>query len=494
MIRIFQKIESLKRIPFPIWPSSIQRIVLIIIAILLFFIINKQLFNTSEKESLLYKKNTNELIQEIQAQQKIIQESTLRQQDKPKQPVESDNFIDLPIKRVGPDNFSMNFSNIPVRDLLTLLADLKAINLILSDTVQGNLTLRLKNISWQQALDSVLKMQGLSAQQEGNILLVAPSTEINTHNKQQLSEQVLQTVLIPIHYAKAADLSQLLQNKGNSFLSEQGSATVDERTNQLWVKDTPEHLKQIRAFLKGVDIPAKQVQIAARIVNVNESSVEELGLKFGTILSSADEKGKRNNYTNTDKLHMDMPLNIKDVGHFSVAIAKLSQGILLDLELSALEREGRAHTVSNPRLITSNRQSATIESGQEIPYQEKTASGATNISFKKAVLSLKVTPEITPENKILLNLTVNQDKVDIFSVNGVPAISTQQVQSQVLLNNGETIVLGGIYEQRNSHVIERIPFWGAIPVLGKLFSNKESHSERKELLVFITPKMIEEEG
>jgi type IV pilus assembly protein PilQ len=173
-----------------------------------------------------------------------------------------------------------------------------------------------------------------------------------------------------------------------------------------------------------------------------------------------------------------------------VAIAKLGQGTLLDLELSALEREGRARIVSDPELITSNRQPALIESGQEIPYQEKTSSGATSVAFKKAVLSLKVTPEITPENRILLNLTVNQDKVDTLSVNGVPAISTQQVQSQVLLNDGETIVLGGIYEQINSNVTERIPFWSAIPVLGKLFTDKQTRSERKELLIFVTPKLV----
>lgn len=382
-------------------------------------------------------------------------------------------------------NLSLNFKNIPVRDLLELLAQLKHLNLVISESVQGSLTVHLDNITWQQGLDTVLSMQGLAMRQEGKILFIAPAAEMVERDTERMAGEGLQTAFVAIHYAKAADLSALLQNKSDGLLSARGSLTVDERTNQLWIKDTPERLKQIRHFLQGVDVPAKQVQIAARIVNVDESSVEELGLKFGT-RSNNSGAGKDN-----QELHMDMPLAVNNVGHFTMAIAKLGEGTLLDLEISALEREGRARIISNPQLITANRKPAAIESGQEIPYQEKTSSGATSVMFKKAVLSLKVTPEITPENKILLSLAVNQDKVDELHVNGVPAINTQQVQSQILLNNGETIVLGGIYEQSNSQVVERIPFWGSIPVLGALFSNKETHVERKELLVFVTPKIIE---
>lgn len=398
-------------------------------------------------------------------------------------------FIDpkkskIELSNLNGSNFSLNFKDISVRDLLTLLAQFKHKNLVLSESVQGNLTVHLENTTWQQALDIILDMQGLSMRQEGEILLIAPTEEMLDREKQHMVGESQHTVFIPIHYAKAADLGALLKGNSDGLLSTQGSVTVDERTNQLWIKDTPERLVQIRTFLKGVDVPAKQVQIAARIVNVDESSVEELGLKFGTV------SARQGSTDNTSQLHMDMPLAVNNVGHFTMAIAKLGEGTLLDLELSALEREGRAHVISNPQLMTANRQPALIESGQEIPYQEKTSSGATNITFKKAVLSLKVTPEITPENKILLNLTVNQDKVDSLTVNGVPAISTQQVQSQVLVNNGETIVLGGIYEQSNRHLVERIPFWGKIPFLGKLFSNKETHTARKELLVFVTPKTI----
>jgi len=383
-------------------------------------------------------------------------------------------------------SISLNFKEIPVRDLLALLAQSKHMNLVLSEAVHGTLTVHLDNITWQQALDTVLSMQGLGMRQEGKILLIAPAAEMLDHEAQRMAAEALHTEFIAVHYAKAANLSALLQSKSDSLLSARGSVAVDERTNQLWIKDTAERLIKIRQFLQGVDILAKQVQIAARIVNVDESSVEELGLKFSTSSSSNGLAG------GAHQLHMDMPLAVNNVGHFTMAIAKLGEGTLLDLEISALEREGRARIISSPQLITANRQPAAIESGQEIPYQEKTSSGATSTIFKKAVLSLKVTPEITPENKILLSLIVNQDKVDMLTVNGVPAINTQQVQSQILLNNGETIVLGGIYEQTHSSVVERIPFWGTIPVLGKLFSNKETRVERKELLVFVTPTLIEE--
>ncbi len=310
--------------------------------------------------------------------------------------------------------------------------------------------------------------------------LQTSSAEISP--EENLQFQPLLTYLITLHYAKVADLAAVLQNKSSGLLSERGSVAFDTRTNQLWIKDTAEQMSGINQFLRAVDIPSKQVLIEARIVNVDEESAEELGLKFGTISESSVNE--------SDQLNMDMPLKIEDVGHFTVAVARLGDHTLLDLELSALEREGRAKIISSPQLMAANRQLASIESGQEIPYQEKTVSGDTSVAFKKAVLSLKFTPEITPENKILLNLTVNQDKVSPLTVEGVPAISTQQVQTQILVPNGQTIVLGGIYEQTNSKVVERIPFWGSIPGIGLLFTNKETRAERKELLVFVTPKIV----
>lgn len=394
------------------------------------------------------------------------------------------DLLKTAVPSIATNTLSLNFQDISARDLLALLAETKGINLIMSDAVSGHLTVRLENVTWRQALDTILTMQGLGSRERDNVLFIAPAEEIAAGESRYAQVQDVTAQLIPIRYAKAADLNTLLQNKANGLLSERGNVAVDERTNQLWVQDTPQHLAEVRRFLHGIDVPAKQLKIAARIVNVDESSVEELGLKFGTV---ATDSGNANTL---DQLHMDMPLTIEDVGHFTVAIAKLGQGTLLDLELSALERQGRARIISNPQLITANRQPAVIESGQEIPYQESTSSGATNITFKKAVLSLKVTPEVTPENRILLNIAVNQDKVDALTVNGMPAVSTQQVQSQVLLNNGETIVLGGVYEQSDSHRIERIPFWGNIPILGKLFTSKQTRSERKELLIFVTPEIM----
>ena len=395
----------------------------------------------------------------------------------------SETLLKPTVTHTATHNLSLNFNDIPVRDLLELLAEYKGVNLILSDSVAGTVTVRLENVSWAQALQTILRMQGLSQQEHDAILFIAPTQEMTVLEQQNLQTQQLSNSLFRMSYAKAPDMAALLQDKTNHLLSERGSIVSDTRTNALWIRDTMPHLDQIRLFLRDMDVPARQVQIAARIVNVDEDSVEELGLKFGTVAPTSTKP--------PGELHMDLPLGIEDIGHFTVAIARLGEGVILDMELSALEREGRARLISNPELITSDRQSATIESGQEIPYQEKTSSGATSISFKKAVLSLKVTPEITPGNKILLNLAVNQDKISALSFNGVPAISTEQVQTQILVNNTETIVLGGIYEESNSHIHERIPFWGSIPVLGALFTNKQTRAERKELLIFVTPKIID---
>lgn len=297
----------------------------------------------------------------------------------------------------------------------------------------------------------------------------------STNQNMPLSDQT-HSELQRLHYAKAADVAALLQNTKHGLLSSQGHVTADIRTNALWITDTQEHLGQIHQFLQKIDIPANQINITARIVNVDENSLEELGLTLGS----------SQNKTNQNKLQMDMPFSITNTGHFAIALGKLDDTILA-LELSALEREGKARIISSPKLTTIDRQTAIIESGEEIPYQEQTSSGATNISFKKAVLSLKVTPEITAKQQILLSLVVNQDKVSTLSVNGVPAISTQQLQTQVLVRDGETIVLGGIYEESNNRMIEKIPFWSSAPLIGNLFRHKNQRTERKQLLIFVTP-------
>lgn len=296
-------------------------------------------------------------------------------------------------------------------------------------------------------------------------------------NTQAPIEQV-HSELQRLHYAKAIDVAALLQNTKNALLSSQGHVTADSRTNALWITDTQDHLAQIHQFLQKIDIPANQINITAQIVNIDENSLEELGLTLGS----------SHNKTNPNKLQMDMPFSIENTGHFTIALGKLDDTILA-LELSALEREGKARIISRPKLTTIDRQAAVIESGEEIPYQEQTSSGATNISFKKAVLSLKVTPEITAKQQMLLNLVVNQDKISALSVNGVPAISTQQLQTQVLVGDGETIVLGGIYEESHGRMIEKIPFWSSAPFIGNLFRHKNKHSKRKQLLIFVTPRI-----
>lgn len=312
-----------------------------------------------------------------------------------------------------------------------------------------------------------------------NLLLIG---EINEHQQQEKHAEVMASEAYYLHYADADTLSELIKSSGE-FLSENGSVVSEVRSNMLWLNDTPDNLNKIKAFLWHADRPAKQVRIKAHIVNVDQSSVKELGLRFGTVNQIRSRNG-------ADQLHMDMPLSISGAGNFTVAIAKLGSNTLLDLELSALEKEGHAKMISNPELVTLNRQTASIESGQEIPYQESTLSGATNIAFKKAVLSLKVTPIVTPDDKILLNLVVNQNKVSPLVVNGMPAVSTQEVQTQVLANSGETIVLGGIYEESINSSNERVPFLSSMPVMGALFKSKASQLERRELLIFVKPEVM----
>lgn len=386
------------------------------------------------------------------------------------------------IQKGAGDKINLNFRQIETRELLQLLAQYKGINIIMSDVVKGNMSLHLQNVSWEQAVDTVLMMKGLVKFQQNGVLFIMPAGEIKLHQQADLQTQPLTSALISLHYAKAEDIKNMLLNKNQDLLSERGAVGADIRTNSIWVKDTPDKLTTIRMFISKLDIATQQVMITARIVNVDENFVRDLGVRFGTTAIHD---------LSVDGLSMDMPAPVLQPGQFTVAIARLADNTLLDLELSALESEGHAKIISNPRLITTNRQTAVIESGQEIPYQEKTLGGATNVAFKKAVLSLKVTPEITPFGKIVLNLIVNQDKISSIFVHGVPAIQTQDVQTQVLVNNNQTIVLGGIYEQSERNVVERIPFLGDIPLLGGLFRHKKIQSERKELLIFVTPTIVD---
>lgn len=412
-------------------------------------------------------------------------------------------------------HISLNFQNITVRSVLQLISEFTGKNIVVSDGVSGSITLRLKQVPWDQALSIILKTRGLSMRQMGDILLVAPAAEISAREKAELAaiEQSkelapLLSELMQINYAKAPEISSLLTNKDVTLLSSRGSMSVDVRTNSIWLQDTASKLAEIKSLIKKLDVPVRQVLIEARVVIINRNFEQDLGIRFGVTkadslsgtLAGANEiaGGTAPSGTTTvggvptNRLNLDLaaaPIT-GTAGSIGLALAKLGHGVLLDLELSALEVEGKGEVISSPRLITANQQEATIEAGEEIPYLEASSSGAATIAFKKAVLSLKVTPQITPDNKIILDLKVNQDTPSAVLFNGVPAIKTKQIQTNVLVSNGQTIVLGGIYKQDKTSSINRIPFLGEMPFIGPLFRNKQEVINKEELLIFITPKVI----
>jgi len=425
------------------------------------------------------------------------------------------------------EKLSLNFQNIEVRAVLQLLADFTGMNLVTSDTVQGNLTLRLKNVPWDQALDIILKTKGLAMRQNGNVMLIAPASEIAAREKQELAAkkqlvelEPLYSEIIEVNFAKASDLATLLQSSSDGatttssgagvtgFLSKRGSVTVDERTNSLLLRDTANQLVQIHKLVKKLDIPIRQVLIESRIVIANNDFTKQLGVRFGasgdrqgngTIVNHSAVSGTLNGTTQlingktlqqADRLNVDLPV-ANPAGSIALALAKLPLGSILELELSAMQEEGKGEIVSSPRVITSNQKKATIEQGTEIPYQEASSSGSTSVSFKKATLKLGVTPQITPDDRIVMDLEVNKDEVgQVF--NGVPSIDTRTVKTQVLVDNGETVVLGGIYEQSKTHATTRVPFFGDLPYVGFLFKTTSNVDKKRELLVFVTPKIIKD--
>ncbi len=413
------------------------------------------------------------------------------------------------------ERLSLNFQNIEVRAVLQLIADFTGLNMVASDSVGGNVTLRLKNVPWDQALDIILKSKGLGMRQEGNVIMVAPQEEIAAREKLELeAEQQIQdleplrTEFIQVNYAKAGDLASLMKAEANNLLSERGNVTVDERTNTLIVQDTGSSLQAIREMVVKLDIPVRQVLIESRIVNADESFAKDLGVKFGYSRNTfgdtnpgvvvggkleGDTEFSGNTAFHTNDLEnfiVDLPVANPSAA-LGLAVGKIGS-YLLQLELSAALAEGRGEDISSPRVITANQREAVIESGVEIPYQEASSSGATSVSFKKAVLSLRVTPQITPDDRILLDLQVNQDTRGSPEVLGVPPIDTRSVTTQVLVDNGETVVLGGIYTQSDRQESERVPFFGDLPYLGFLFRNTSVSSERTELLIFVTPKIMDE--
>ena len=423
------------------------------------------------------------------------------------------------------EKLSLNFQNIEVRSVLQLIADFTGLNLITSDTVQGNLTLRLKNVPWDQALDIILKTKGLSMRRTGDVILVAPTEEIAAREKLELESQKqiedlapLRSEYMQVNYAKANDLAELLKSPDNSLLSERGNVTIDERTNTLLVQDTADKLAEIRSLVEKLDIPVRQVLIESRIVVANDDFSKDLGVRFGVANRRKETVGETvgtsntaiagnltgttdlinfNSLTNTDGLNVNLPAAPVDAtaASFALAIAKLPFGNLLQLELSALQQEGRGEVISNPRVITANQKEAYIEQGTEIPFLTASSSGATTITFKKAVLSLKVTPQITPDDRVIMDLTVTQDTIGEFIVlagSSVPSIDTQEVTTQVLVDNGETVVLGGVYRREKRNESDRVPFFGDLPYVGFMFRQTTDVDEKQELLVFVTPKIIKD--
>ena len=420
------------------------------------------------------------------------------------------------------DRISLNFQNIEVRAVLQLIADFTELNLVASDSVTGSITLRLQNVPWDQALDLVLKTRGLDSRQIGNVLMVAPAQEIAERERQeieankQLAELApLQSEFIRIRYAKAVDVVTLFEagsEEGGSLISERGSVVVDERTNSIVVTDTAAKLAEIRDLIEKVDIPIRQVMIEARIVIASSNIDEQLGIRWGggylnvegdKFTSIAGDTASVTNLNNQliDGGRVNMPsapfvdLGVADATS-GFAVGFTSTDLFLTAELSALEASGEGEVVSQPKVITGDKQKASIKSGTEIPYQEGAASGATTTAFKEAVLKLDVTPNITPDDRILLDLVVNQDSLGdlVPSGNGglIPTINTTELTTQVLVGNGETVVLGGVFKNEELVKVEKVPLLGDIPYLGNLFKSTANTQQKTETLIFITPRILSE--
>ncbi|HXS26829.1 MAG TPA: type IV pilus secretin PilQ [Steroidobacteraceae bacterium] len=431
------------------------------------------------------------------------------------------------------EHLTLNFQDVSTRSVLQLLAETSGQNIVVSDSVKGDVTLRLQNVPWDQALDILLQTKGLGKRQEGNVIIVAPAEELAAREKAELAAtkdvqelEPLRSEFLQVNYAKAADLAALIKSQSGSLLSTRGTVSVDDRTNTLLVQDTPERITDIRRLVATLDIPVRQVLIEARLVIVTDDFKRELGARLGytginrngangivttsgtaagadTIVSSALNNiagGKGPFPVNVptgaaapERYNVNLPT--PDAAG-SIALGILGADYLLDLELSAAQAETRADVVSAPRVITANQKKATIEQGTEIPYQQSASSGATTIAFKKAVLSLEVTPQITPDNRIILDLDVKKDTVgQVVVASGgvnVPSIDTQEITNQVIVNDGQTVVLGGILQTEHREDVTKVPWLGDIPVLGNLFKETTSTNNKDELLIFVTPKIVHE--
>ena len=421
------------------------------------------------------------------------------------------------------EKLSLNFQDIDVRSVLQLIADFTDLNLVASDTVAGNITLRLQNVPWDQALDLVLKTKGLDKRQVGNVLLVAPADEIAARERQELESQKqiaelapLRRELIQVNYAKAADMAKLFQSvtSADGASDTRGSVTVDERTNSIIAYQTQDRLDELRRIIAQLDIPVRQVMIEARIVEANVDYDKALGVRWG----GASRRGNWSVYGKDGATSFDndsgqvflpgtdtvgsvslqdgvAPVPFVDMGVLGstsgIGIGFLTDNVTLDLQLSAMEKTGNGEIVSQPKVVTSDKETAKILKGQEVPYQEASSSGATSTSFKEAALSLEVTPQITPDNRIIMEVKVTKDAPDFArALNGVPPINKNEVNAKVLVNDGETIVIGGVFSNTQTKGVEKVPLLGDLPFLGRVFRRDVVADNKAELLVFITPRIM----
>ncbi len=441
--------------------------------------------------------------------------------------------VTLAQQAAGPKHYTgkkltLNFQNIPVRSVLQILAEFTGKNIVVSGDVNGNITLRLHDVPWDEALDIILKTQGLAMRQSNDVMMIAPAAVFARQEQNQLQAQnqiqklvPLQTAYIQVNYAKAAALASLIKSQKTSLLSDRGSITTDPRTNTLIVQDTDSHISQVRKLVHVLDVPVKQVLIESRIVIANDNFQRSLGARFGvtgvvtgpnsSVVTTGDLNGANQMLSGqsagsagpypvpsniNDMLNVNMPASPAQAGGSvgQIAVAILNSNFQVGLELSALQAEGKGEVVSSPHVITANQEQAHIEQGVQIPYQNAASSGATTVQFKKAVLSLDVTPQITPDNRVLMSIDVHKDSVGqtVATANGgsVPSIDTRQVNTHVLVDNGDTVVLGGIYESTVSQSVSKVPLLGDIPLLGFLFRQKSETNNKDELLIFVTPKIL----
>ena len=404
-------------------------------------------------------------------------------------------LLSIPLASATPyqgEPLSLNFQDVEVRAVLQVLADYAGVNLVASDAVQGSITLRLQDVPWDQALDLVLRSKGLSRRQEGNVLLVAPAAEFAAQSADARVSQVLDAQLqplrrelLPIHHAKAADLAQLLLASLEGGGISTGSLSVDERTNTLVVYLPADRLAEMRQLVAQLDVPVRQVAIEARIVEANVDYEKSLGVRWGGPLYGEKLRPGK-------ELFVD--LGLERAGS-SIGLGLLRGDVLLDLELSAMEKSGNGEIISQPKVVTADKETARILKGTEVPYQETSQSGATSVSFREASLSLEVTPQITPDNKVIMTVRVTKDEPDyVNALNNVPPIRKNEVNAKVRVADGETIVIGGVYSTSQNNVVDKVPFFGDLPYVGRLFRRDALQEKKSELLVFLTPRIMSDQA